>query len=98
MVAAQEPVAPVTPVMFSKGATARRQKLLQELNGQFDWFTYEEFIPVRPGVFVVSIHGHRLELRLGQVEVFVVGLRAGVAATGGALSQPQLASILTHKF
>ena len=84
--------------LFSRGATAARQRLLEELDQDVPGFKFDTFLPGRPGVFVVFIDGVELRLRLADVEYFVAFLRLGLATMRRELTEQKLTQILAHQF
>jgi hypothetical protein len=85
--------------MFSRGSTAARQRLLDQVDQAVRGVTYENFLPANPGVFLLSVDGNHFQLTRSQVESWVAGLRMGVALQGRTtVDAAALEKILTHQF
>jgi hypothetical protein len=84
--------------MFSRGSTAARQRLCDQVDKAIQGLTYEQFLPGDPGVFLLSVDGNTFQLTRAQVEPFVAGVRIGLALTGHTpLTAEGLEKILTHQ-
>ena len=85
--------------MFSRGSTAARQRLCDQVDQAVQGLTYDNFLPGNPGVFLLSVDGVTFQLSRTQVEPWAAGLRMGLALAGrSTLDAGEMEKILTHQF